>query len=153
MLDDILQKRIRLIDYERIVMTTMLVWWGRQICWHAGMVDSLAGIGDRLLALSCHAFSVFQLLTITLTAHAKRAARCWSPIAEQECPSICIRLRFRLWAAASSGSGVCVFCLRSVCLLCCSSFFVLLPCCRMICLFVLVCAVADAFGICPHRSA
>jgi alpha-aminoadipic semialdehyde synthase len=52
MLDVILQKKINLVDYERIVneKDVRLVKFGR-FAGNAGMVDALAGVGDRLLQL------------------------------------------------------------------------------------------------------
>lgn len=52
MLDEILKRKIRLIDYERIVdnNNARLVKFGR-FAGSAGMVDTLAALGDRLLAL------------------------------------------------------------------------------------------------------
>jgi len=52
LLDEILAKNIQLIDYERIVDANgqRLVKFGK-FAGNAGMIDCLAGIGDRLLAL------------------------------------------------------------------------------------------------------
>jgi len=52
MLDEILKRRIRLIDYERIVdnNNARLVKFGR-FAGNAGMIDTFAALGDRLLVL------------------------------------------------------------------------------------------------------